>query len=51
MGGVCSTRGKPEGKRPHGRPMRRWGDNIRIDRRKIGWQDVEWIYLPQDRDQ
>jgi hypothetical protein len=29
--------GKPEGKRPHGRPRRRWEDKIRMDLREIGW--------------
>jgi hypothetical protein len=43
--------GKPEGKRPLGRPRRRWVDNIKIDLRKIGWYDIDWIYLAQDRDQ
>jgi hypothetical protein len=35
--------GKPEGKRPPGRPRRRWVDNIRIDLREIAWDVVEWI--------
>jgi hypothetical protein len=43
--------GKPEGKRPLGRPRRRWEDNIRIDRREIGWGGMDWIDLAQDRDQ
>jgi hypothetical protein len=43
--------GKPEGKRPLGRPRRRWEDNIRMDLRKIGWSDLGWIDLAQDRDQ
>jgi hypothetical protein len=41
--------GKPEGKRPLGRPRRRWMDNIRMDLREVGWGDVEWIGLAQDR--
>jgi hypothetical protein len=42
--------GKPEGKRPLGRPERRWVDNIKIDLRdRMGWCD--WIDLAQDRDQ
>jgi hypothetical protein len=41
--------GKPEGKRPLGRPRRRWVDNIRIDLREVGWGDVDWIGLAQDR--
>jgi hypothetical protein len=42
--------GKPEGKRPLGRPRRRWED-IRIDLREIGWGGMDWIDLAQDRDQ
>jgi hypothetical protein len=41
--------GKPEGKRPLGRPRRRWVDNIRIDLEEVGWGDVDWIGLAQDR--
>jgi hypothetical protein len=43
--------GKPEGKRPLGRPRRRWVDNIKMDLREIEWDDVDWIELAQDRDQ
>jgi hypothetical protein len=43
--------GKPEGKRPLGRPRRRWVDNIRMDLREIGWDGMDWIELAQDRDQ
>jgi hypothetical protein len=43
--------GKPEGKRPLGRPRRRWVENIKMDLREIGWDGIEWIYLAQDRDQ
>jgi hypothetical protein len=42
--------GKPEGKRPLGRPRFRWEDGIRIYIREIGWGSVEWIQLAQDRD-
>jgi hypothetical protein len=42
--------GKPEGRRPLGRPRRRWLDNIRIDLVEAGWSDVDWIGLAQDRD-
>jgi hypothetical protein len=42
--------GKPEGKRPLGRPRRRWVDNIKIDLREIGWDGMGWIDLAQDRD-
>jgi hypothetical protein len=41
--------GKPEGKRPLRRPRRRWVDNIRIDLDEMGWGDVVWIGLAQDR--
>jgi hypothetical protein len=41
--------GKPEGKRPLGRPGRRWEDGIRMDLREIGWGRVDWIQLAQDR--
>jgi hypothetical protein len=60
MGGSCSTNGekrntyrllvgKPEGKRPLGRPRRRWVDNIRMDLGEVGWGDVDWIGLAKDR--
>jgi hypothetical protein len=42
--------GKPEGKRPLGRPRRRWEDWIRMHLREIGLGDVDWIRLAQDRD-
>jgi hypothetical protein len=41
--------GKPEGKRPLGRPRRRWVDNIRMDLGEVGWVDVDWIGLAKDR--
>jgi hypothetical protein len=41
--------GKPEGKRPLGRPRRRWVDNIRMDLGEVGWADVDLIGLAQDR--
>jgi hypothetical protein len=41
--------GKPEGKRPLGRQRRRWVDNIRMDLGEVGWGDVDWIGLAQDR--
>jgi hypothetical protein len=43
--------GKPEGKRPLGRPRRRWVDTNKMDLREIGWDGVDWIKLAQDRDQ
>jgi len=42
--------GKPEGKRPLGRPRRTWEDNIKIDLQEVGYLDMEWIELGQDRD-
>jgi len=42
--------GKPEGRRPLGRPRRRWEDNISIDLRKVGCGCVDWMELAQDRD-
>jgi hypothetical protein len=41
--------GKPEGKRPLGRPRCRWVSNIRMDLGEMGWGDVDWIGLVQDR--
>jgi hypothetical protein len=42
--------GKPEGKKPLGRPRLRWVHNIRTDLVEVGWGDVYWVGLPQDRD-
>jgi hypothetical protein len=61
MGRTCGTYGgeerciqdlvgKPEGRRPLGRPRRRWEDNIKMDLREVGWGGVDWIDLAQDRD-
>jgi hypothetical protein len=41
--------GKPEGKRPLGKPRRRCLDNIRMDLGVVGWGDVDWIGLAKDR--
>jgi hypothetical protein len=41
--------GKPEGKRPLGRPRRRWVDNIGMDLGEVGWSGEHWIGLAQDR--
>jgi hypothetical protein len=60
MGGQCSTNGekrnayrllvgKPEGKRPLGRPRRRWVNNIGMDLGEMGWGDVDCIGLAKDR--
>jgi hypothetical protein len=43
--------GKPDGKRPLGRPRPRLVDNIKIDLREIGWDGMDWMDLTQDRDQ
>jgi hypothetical protein len=42
--------GKPEGKRPLGRPRCRWVENIKVDLREIGWDGMDW-FLAQDGDQ
>ena len=42
--------GKPEGKRPLGRPRRRWKDNIKMGLREVGCGGMDWIELAQDRD-
>jgi hypothetical protein len=43
---------RPEGRRPLGRPRCRWEDNtsIKIDLEVVGWEGMDWIQLPQDRD-
>jgi hypothetical protein len=59
-GGPCSTNGekrnayrllvgKPEGKRPLGKPRCRWVDNIRMNLGEVGWGNVDWIGLVKDR--
>jgi hypothetical protein len=61
VGGACSANlekmnvytlpvGRAEGKRPLGRPRRRWVDNIKMALVHIGWNCVDWIGLAQDRD-
>jgi hypothetical protein len=42
--------GKPEGKRPLGKPRRRWVDNNKTNLRAIGWDGGDWLDLAQDRD-
>jgi hypothetical protein len=60
MVGPCSKNGekrnayrllvrKPEGKKPLGRPICRWVDNIRMDLGEVRWSDVDWIGLAKDR--
>jgi len=41
--------GKPEGKKPLGRPRRRWEDNIKMDVQEVGCRGMDWIELAQDR--
>jgi hypothetical protein len=41
--------GKPNGRIPLGKPRRRWKDNIRMDLEEVGWDEVDWIGLAQDR--
>jgi hypothetical protein len=43
--------GKPEGRRPLGRPIHRWVDDIKINLRETGWGGMDWIHLAYDRDQ
>ena len=61
MGGAFSTMrerrgvyrvlvGKPEGKRPLGRPSGKWEYNIKLDLKEVGWAGMDWIDLAQDRD-
>jgi len=42
--------GRPEGKRPLGRPRRRWEDNIKMDLQEVGCEVMDWIELAQNRD-
>ena len=42
--------GKPEGKRPLGRPRRRWEDNIKMDLQEVGGGFGDWMELAEDRD-
>ena len=42
--------GKPERKRPLGRPRFRWEDNIKMDLQEVAWGGMDWIELAQDRD-
>ncbi|KAJ4433375.1 hypothetical protein ANN_15634 [Periplaneta americana] len=42
--------GRPEGKRPLGKPRRRWEDNIKMDLREVEYDDTDWIDLAEDRD-
>jgi hypothetical protein len=61
MGGACGAygeergvhrvlMGKPEGRRPLGRPIRRWEDNIKMDLQEVGGGRGDWMALAQDRD-
>jgi hypothetical protein len=42
--------GRPEGRRPLGRPRRRWEDNIKMDLQDVGWGGIDWIELAHDKD-
>jgi hypothetical protein len=42
--------GRPEGRRPLGRPRHRWEDNIKMDLQEVGWGGLDWIDITQDRD-
>jgi hypothetical protein len=42
--------GKPDGRRPLGRPRRRWEDNIKMDLREVGYGEADWVDLARDRD-
>ena len=42
--------GKPDGKRPLGRPRYRWEDNNKMDLLEVGWRGMDWLDLAQDRD-
>ena len=42
--------GKPLGKRPLGRPLHRWEDNIKVDLQELGCRGMDWIELAEDRD-
>jgi len=48
--GAQDSGGKPEGKRPLGRPRRRWEDNIKMDLEEVGGGCEDWMDLAQDRD-
>ena len=49
--GICRVLvGNPEGKRPLGRPRRRWEDNIKMDLQEVGCGGLDWFELAQDRD-
>ena len=61
MGGACSIMGemrgayrvlvgRPERKRPPGRPKRRWKDNIQMNLQKVRWRGMDWTDLAQDMD-
>jgi len=50
MGVYRVLMGKPEGRRPLGRPRRRWVDNIRMDLQEVGCGYMDWTGLVQDKD-
>jgi len=48
-GAYRALMGRPEGKRPLGRPRRRWEDSIKMDFQKVGWGGMDWIDVTQVR--
>jgi hypothetical protein len=42
--------GRPEGRRPLGRPRHRWDNNIKVDVEEVGWGGMDWIAVAQERD-
>jgi hypothetical protein len=50
IGAYRALVGKPEGRRPLGRPRHRWEDNIKMDFQEVGWGGIDWIDVAQDRD-
>ena len=50
MCNIYTCVGKPEGKRPLGRPRRRWEENIKMDLQEVGGGGGDWVELAQDRD-
>jgi hypothetical protein len=47
---ILDLLGKPERKRPLGRPPHMWGDNIKMDLKEIEWSGMDWTDMDQDRD-
>jgi hypothetical protein len=45
------SEGKSEGRRPLGRPTRKWENNIKMDLKETRWKSLDWTHMTQDRDQ